>query len=247
MEVTSSAEFLLKFEDGGTLLFDVLAHAVGHILGSRLIITLFRFSNMETVKNCLSFLWILCFLGETVIQQDITSLCFDCFNSLFSDVGHLDKVCIWDLGQLFNFFFLIFVEILVGLYIDLSQANDERLSGKQWLDRIEKLNLLLDSVAARLWNIQHKQNCSIQVSQCSNGLHLNSISLVEGVIKDTGRVKNLPRSVFVFSVTNKQILSSESVGLHINISIGHVVDERRFTDVGETSHNQSAWISINLG
>jgi len=45
------------------------------------------------------------------------------------------------------------------------------------------------------------------------------------MVQNAGSVEHLPRSVFVFSVTNEQVLSRERIRLHIDISLGHIVDE----------------------
>ena len=84
------------------------------------------------------------------------------------------------------------------------------------------------------------------MSQSSDSLHFNSVSLIERVVKYSGSIKDLPASIFIIGVTNEQVLGGESVGLDINVSVRNVVNERRFTNVGESSHDQSAGISVNL-
>ena len=84
------------------------------------------------------------------------------------------------------------------------------------------------------------------MSQSSDSLHFNSVSLIERVVKYSRSIKDLPASIFIIGVTNEQVLGGESVGLDINVSVRNVVNERRFTNVGESSHDQSAGISVNL-
>jgi hypothetical protein len=84
------------------------------------------------------------------------------------------------------------------------------------------------------------------MSQSSDSLHFNSVSLIERVVKYSGSIKDLPASIFIIGVTNEQVLGGKSVGLDINVSVRNVVNERRFTNVGESSHDQSAGISVNL-
>ena len=84
------------------------------------------------------------------------------------------------------------------------------------------------------------------MSQSSDSLHFNSVSLIERVVKHSGSIKDLPTSIFIIGVTNEQVLGGKSVGLDINVSVRNVVNERRFTNVGESSHDQSAGISVNL-
>jgi hypothetical protein len=81
----------------------------------------------------------------------------------------------------------------------------------------------------------------------SNSLHFNCVTLIERVIQNTGCVYNLPLCVLVLTVTNEQILGCKGIRLNIHVCIGYVVDERRFTNIRETSHNQCSCISIDLG
>ena len=85
------------------------------------------------------------------------------------------------------------------------------------------------------------------MSKCRYCLHFDRVSLVERVVKNTRSVDNLPLGVLVLAVTNEEILSCKSVGLDINVCIGNVVDEGRFTNVRETSYYQSPSVSVNLG
>jgi len=75
------------------------------------------------------------------------------------------------------------------------------------------------------------------MSQSCNGLHLNGVSLVKRVVQDSGCVDHLPASILVVRVTHKQILGCESIRLNIHIGVGNIVDETRFTNIGETGHN----------
>jgi hypothetical protein len=84
------------------------------------------------------------------------------------------------------------------------------------------------------------------MSQSSDSLHFNSVSLVERVIKHSRSIEDLPASVFIISVTYEQVLGSESIGLDINVSVRDVVNERRFTDVRESSHDQGTGVSVDL-
>lgn len=78
-----------------------------------------------------------------------------------------------------------------------------------------------------------------------NGLHLNGVTLIEWVIKNTWRVNDLPARVLVVGVTNEQVLCRESVWLNVNVSVRDIVDEARFTDVGETTNDKSSRVSID--
>ena len=80
----------------------------------------------------------------------------------------------------------------------------------------------------------------------SNGLHFNCVSLVKRMIKDAGSVNYLPLGIFVFAMTNKQVLGGKSVGLNIYVCIRDVVYEGRFTDIREASNDQGSGVSVNL-
>lgn len=78
-------------------------------------------------------------------------------------------------------------------------------------------------------------------------MHFNRVSLVKRMVKDAGSVDNLPLGIFVFTVTNKQVLSGKSVRLNIYVCIRDVVYEGRFTDIRETSNDQGSCVCVNLG
>jgi len=67
------------------------------------------------------------------------------------------------------------------------------------------------------------------------------------MIKDTWGIDNLPFSILVISMTDKQVLSGKSIRLNIHIGIGHVVDEARLTNIRETSDDESSGTSVDLG
>ena len=46
------------------------------------------------------------------------------------------------------------------------------------------------------------------------------------MIKDTGSINNLQPSILVVGESDEQTLGGESIWLNINISVGHVVDQR---------------------
>jgi hypothetical protein len=84
------------------------------------------------------------------------------------------------------------------------------------------------------------------MGQSSNSLHFNSVSLVERVVQDSGSINYLPASVFIVGVTNEKVLSGESVGLDINVSVRHIVDERRLAHVGESSADKGTSVGVDL-
>ena len=111
------------------------------------------------------------------------------------------------------------------MQVALRQHDDEWLGLEQRLDRLEQGNLLVDGVPARFGDVEEEKDRSIQVSQRGDSLHLNRVALVKRVVKDAGRVDDLPASVLVLSVAHEQVLCRESVRLHIDVGIRDVVDE----------------------
>lgn len=78
------------------------------------------------------------------------------------------------------------------------------------------------------------------MGQSRNCLHFDCVPLVKGVIQDSRSVDDLPLGILVLAVANKQVLGCERVGLHIDIGIRDVVNERGFTDIWEAGDDKSA-------
>ena len=78
------------------------------------------------------------------------------------------------------------------------------------------------------------------MSQGSDRLHFNRVSLVERVVQDAWRVDHLPSCVLVVRMTHKQVLSCEGVRLHINIGVGNIVDKARLANVWESCDYERA-------
>ena len=83
------------------------------------------------------------------------------------------------------------------------------------------------------------------MSQGSNGLHLDGVPLFQGMVKDTGRVNNLPTEVLVVSVTHVQGFGGKCVRLNFDIGSGDLVDETRFANIGKATDEQSSGIGID--
>lgn len=65
------------------------------------------------------------------------------------------------------------------------------LVGEQRSDVVKELQLLLQGVTALLRHVHHVKNRRSQVSQSSDGLHLDGVPLLQGVVQDTGGVHHL--------------------------------------------------------
>jgi len=83
------------------------------------------------------------------------------------------------------------------------------------------------------------------MSQCSDSLHLNGVSLIQRVVENTWRVDDLPPCVLVVCVAHKQVLCREGVRLHVDISIGDIVDEAGLANIWEASDDESPRVRVN--
>ena len=66
------------------------------------------------------------------------------------------------------------------------------------------------------------------------------------MVQHSWGIDYLPSGILVVGVTNEQALSSEGIGLHVHISIGDIVHEGRFTDVGIASNDKCPRVGIDL-
>ena len=85
------------------------------------------------------------------------------------------------------------------------------------------------------------------MSQCSDGLHLNGVTLIERVVEDTWRVDDLPAGILVVSVAHEEVLSGEGVWLHVHIGVGNIIDEARFADIREACDDESTRVRVDCG
>ena len=117
-----------------------------------------------------------------MVEENVASLGLDIFETLKRDVRHLDKVSIGLSRQVFNFLAFFLWKLGELLQIALRQHDHKWLGLEQRLDGLEQGNLLVNSVPAGLRDIKQEKDSSVQVSKGSNGLHLDSVALVEWVI-----------------------------------------------------------------
>ena len=82
--------------------------------------------------------------------------------------------------------------------------------------------------------------------KCGYCLHLNGVALIQRVVEYAWCINNLPTCVLVVGVANKQILSRERVRLHVDVSVGNIVDEAGLSDVREAGYYQCPCISVYL-
>lgn len=78
----------------------------------------------------------------------------------------------------------------MGLSYEVLRPTSD-LVGKQRSDVAEELQLFLQGVAALLRHVHDVKDRRPQVSQSRDGLHLNGVSLLQGVVQDPGGVHHL--------------------------------------------------------
>ena len=83
------------------------------------------------------------------------------------------------------------------------------------------------------------------MGQGRDGLHLNRVALVKRMVKDARSINHLPACILVVGVADEEVLSSERIGLDIDIRICNIIDEAGLADIGEARDDQRACICVN--
>lgn len=169
---------------------------------------------------------------------------FDTFTSL---VGHGEERNVLFRGDLGEDILVFLSEVFIGLQVGLTENNAEGLVLEKRLDGVEQADLLFDTVRALFGHIDEEEDTSLQVSQSSDTLHFNGVTLFQGVIQDTGGIDNLPSHVLVIGMTNVERLGGERITLDFDISLGDRVNETTLTDIGVTGNHQSSFEGIDGG
>lgn len=79
----------------------------------------------------------------------------------------------------------------------------------------------------------------------SDGLHFDSVSLIQWVIKDSRSVDDLPSRVLVVSMANEKALCRKRIRLHIHIGVGHVIYETGLADIGITGEDECSLVCVD--
>jgi hypothetical protein len=150
------------------------------------------------------------------------------------------------------------VEVFGTDDVDLVDDDEGGLVGEEGLDRLVELalwkeeelalekratseketNLSLDGEAALLGKVHEVHDTGAEVSKSGDGLHLDGVHLLEGVVKNSGSVDNLPAEVLVIHVSDEERLGGEGVGLDVDVGASDLVDEGRLSDVGVTADKE---------
>jgi hypothetical protein len=104
---------------------------------------------------------------------------------------------------------------------------------------------LLNAVSTLLRDIDDIEYSSTQMSQSSNGLHLDGVAVFERMIENSGSIDDLPREIVVEGMTDKERFGSEGIGLHIDFSTRDLVHEAALTDVGVATQDDGARVGID--
>ena len=125
--------------------------------------------------------------------------------------------------------------------------EEERLSDEKRVDAAEERELLVDGVVALSAEIDEEENGGLEVGQRGDGLHLDDVSLLDGMVENPGRVDHLPANVLVVHVAQKQRLRRERVGLDVHVRSRYFVHKTRFAHIGKPTQNQGAVGGVDRG
>lgn len=115
------------------------------------------------------------------------------------------------------------LQLVQCLEVTLTEHHEERFVLEEGFDGVEEIDLLFDGVATTGRDVYEVQHTGLQVGKGSNSLHFNSVPLVQGMVQQSRGIQHLPSHIVVVSVAHKYTLSSERVGLHVQIGIGDLV------------------------
>ena len=82
VEVARTSILFLELLDCWTLLFDALEHSIGNVRWPVDVVALLGLGNMEPVHDSFVLLWVLSFLSETMVEQDVASLALHISDSI---------------------------------------------------------------------------------------------------------------------------------------------------------------------
>lgn len=79
----------------------------------------------------------------------------------------------------------------------------------------------------------------------ANGLHLDRVHLLNGVVEDTRRVNDLPFVVQLVTVAQEQRLGREWLVLHVDVGTCYRIHETGLAHVGLPDDEQRAVLGID--
>lgn len=81
----------------------------------------------------------------------------------------------------------------------------------------------------------------------SDGLHLDSVHLLQRMVQNTRSVDSLESKIFVIEVADEQTLGSEGIWLNIDVGSGHTLQEARLSYIGVSADEESSGVGIDRG
>mmetsp|Transcript_38497 Transcript_38497/g.85933 ORF Transcript_38497/g.85933 Transcript_38497/m.85933 type:complete len:380 (+) Transcript_38497:508-1647(+) len=138
-------------------------------------------------------------------------------------------------------------QVVEGDHIDLVEHHHQLLVREEGLDGLEEGHLLGDREAALLRDVDEVEHRALEVGESGDGLHLDGVALVQGVVEDAGRVDHLPPQVPVVHVPHVQRLGREGVRLHLHVRAGHLVHEGGLAHVGVAADDEGPRVGVDRG
>jgi hypothetical protein len=203
-----------------------------------------RHSNPDPVRDVLDTAGLLLRLN-TVGEKGVARGIADVHDSLLGDAGKREELDLVLSENGVEHRLALRVEVFRTDNVDLVDDDEGRLVGEEGLDRLVKLalweeggeslfapqreregtNLSLHRETALLRQIHEVHNAGAEMSESGDGLHLDGVHLLEGVVENSGSVDNLPAEVLVVHVSNEERLGGKGVRLNVDVGAGDLVDE----------------------
>jgi hypothetical protein len=127
VELSCSTVLFLKFSDCGTNFLDTLNHSVWNMSVSNFVVPLLWVRNVQLFHDCLGLLGVLSLLSKSMIQKDVAGLCSNVGNTVTALVAHLDQERVGFLGEVFNGFLFLWVNVRKLSYITLGKNDNKWL------------------------------------------------------------------------------------------------------------------------
>jgi len=131
--------------------------------------------------------------------------------------------------------------------VGLVEDEEEGLAGEEGLDVVEEADLLLHRVATLLREVHKVENAGPEVGEGGDGLHLDGVARLQGVVKNSRGVDDLPPEVLVVHVAHEEGLGGEGVGLDVNVGPGHLVHEAGLAHVRVAGDEEGAGVGVDGG
>jgi hypothetical protein len=200
--------------------------------------------DVDTVHDVLDVLGLELDL-HAVLEELLAGRGLDSHDTIVSEGAHGDDLEAVFLLETLEEVAVLLRELLGLDDIDLVGGEDEGLVGKEGLDVLKEGGLLLETVTAGLRDVEEVDDGGTDVGERRDGLHLDGVSVLKRVVEDTWGVDDLPATVLVVSVTDKERLGGEGVGLDLDISASELVHETTLSDVGVATEKERSGVGVD--